>query len=129
MNRKYHLFDAQDKILGRLSSEVSRFLSGKYKVDFAPHIDGGDYVVVINSDRVAVSGNKRKDKIYYHYSGYPGGIKAISFKDQLKKDSRKIIKDAIYSMLPKNKLRDNMIKRLLIYKDDKHSHKIDVMHK
>lgn len=128
MAKGYHLFNAQGKILGRLSVEIARVLSGKSKVDFAPNVDGGDFAVVINSDGVEVSGNKKEDKIYHQFSGYPGGITSIAFKDQLKKDSREIIKDSVYGMLPKNKLRNEMMKRLLVYKDENHDHKIDVQH-
>jgi large subunit ribosomal protein L13 len=122
---KHYLFDAQGKILGRLATEIAKILRGKEKVGFARHIDGGDFAVVINSDKVKVSGKKEEGKIYHRFSGYPGGITSITFADQLKKDSRKIIQDAVYGMLPKNKLRGGMMKRLLIYKDEKHPHKID----
>ena len=122
---KYYLFDAQDKILGRLATEIAKVLRGKDKVNFSRHIDGGDFAAVINSDKVKVTGKKEKGKIYHRFSGYPGGITSITFADQLKKDSRKIIRDAVYGMLPKNKLRGGMMERLLIYKDEKHPHKID----
>lgn len=128
IDRKYHLFDAEGKTLGRLATEIAKVLRGKNKVDFTPHIDAGDLAVVINSDKVKVTGNKLDGKIYYHFSGYPGGITAIKLKDQLEKDSRKVIKDALWGMLPKNKLRDRMMTRLLIYKDDKHTHKIEITH-
>jgi len=118
MNRKYHLFNAQGKILGRLAVEIAKVLSGRNKVDFTPNVDGGDFAVITNSDEVKVTGNKTKGKIYYRFSGYPGGITEIAFKDQIKKDSRKIIKSAVYGMLPKNKLRRCMLKRLFIYKKD-----------
>jgi large subunit ribosomal protein L13 len=125
---KYHLFDAENKILGRLATEMAQVLRGKGKTDFAPHIDNGDAVIVINSDKVALSGMKAKKKTYYRFSGYPGGITAIVFEDQIKKDSTKVIWNAIYGMLPKNKLRKLMLKRLFIYKDDKYDQKIDVTH-
>ena len=128
MERKYHYFDASKKRLGRLAVEVAIELGGKRKVDYVPNIDGGDFAVVVNSDNLIVSGNKMEGKIYNHYSGYPGGIKSIKLKDQIEKDSRKAIEYAVYGMLPKNKLRKTMMKRLLIYKDDNHSHKIDVRH-
>lgn len=128
IDRKYHLFDAKGKILGRLATEISRTLTGKNKVSYAPHIDGGDFVVVINSDSVEVSGNKAEGKMYHRFSGYPGGITSISFKDQLKKDSRKLIWQALYGMLPKNSLRDRMLTRLLIYKDAEHKHTIHITH-
>ncbi len=118
MNRKYHLFNAQGKILGRLAVETAKILSGRNKVDFTPNVDGGDFVVITNADEIRVTGNKTKDKIYYRFSGYPGGISKIAFKDQIKKDSRKIIKSAVYGMLPKNRLRNCMLRRLRIYKKD-----------
>ena len=128
-DRKYHLFDAQGKVLGRLATEIAVTLSGKRKVDYAPHIDGGDFVVVINTDGLIVTGNKTNDKVYHRFSGYPGGIHSINFKDQLKKDSRKIIHQAVYNMLPKNKLRDRMLTRLRAYKGGEHEHKtIHVTH-
>ena len=125
MERKYYQFNAQGKVLGRLATEIAEVLSGKRKVDYAPNVDGGDFVVVINSDGVIVTGSKKKNKMYYRHSGYPGGLKEMTFEELLKKDSRKIIEKAVYGMLPKNKLRAEMMKRLLIYKDGEHSHKID----
>lgn len=126
--RIYHLFDANGKILGRMSTEIALILRGKNKVDFTPNVDGGDFVVVINSDKIAVTGKKMDDKIYHRFSGYPGGITSVKLKEQLAKDSRKIIEHSIYNMLAKNKLKKKMMTRLLIYKDEKHKHKIDVTH-
>jgi large subunit ribosomal protein L13 len=128
MARKYHLFNAERKILGRLAVEIAGVLSGKRKADFTPNIDGGDWAVVINADEVRVTGNKMESKIYHYFSGYPGGITSIALKDQLEKDSRKVISQAVYGMLPKNKLRDVRMKRLLIYRNDSHPHKIDISH-
>ena len=128
IQRRYHLFDAEGKILGRLATEIALILRGKNKVDFTPHIDAGDFVVVINTDKVRVTGNKASGKIYHRYSGYPGGITSITFEDQLAKDSRKIIQGAVYGMLSKNKIRNRMMTRLLIYKDAKHNHKIEITH-
>ncbi len=124
INRKYHLFDAKKENLGRMATKIATVLRGKNKVDFTPNIDGGDFAVVINTDNLQVTGNKLDGKLYHHYSGYPGGIRSVKLKDQIEKDSREVIKAAVYGMLPKNKLRDLMIKRLLTYKDDKHEHKI-----
>jgi len=124
IDRKYHLFDAKGKVLGRLSTEIARILMGKNKVAYAPHIDGGDFIVLVNTDLIEVTGNKAEDKMYYRFSGYPGGIHSISFEDQLKKDSRKVVYQALYGMLPKNKLRDRMLTRLHLYKDAKHTEKI-----
>lgn len=124
IQRKYHLFDAKSKTLGRLATEIVTVLRGKNKTDFTLNIDAGDFAVVINSDEIKVSGNKMKDKFYYYYSGYPGGMRKETLGDKMEKDSTKVIKEAVFGMLPKNKLRDVMIKRLLIYKDEKHEHKI-----
>lgn len=128
INRKYHLFDAKKETIGRMSTKIATILRGKNKVDFTPNIDAGDFVVVINSDEAKFTGAKADGKIYYRFSGYPGGITATKLADQIEKDSRKVIGHAVYRMLPKNKLRDRMIKRLLIYKDDKHNHKIEITH-
>ncbi len=117
--------DAQGKILGRLATRVATVLSGKRKVDFAPHIDGGDFVVVTNTDGIVATGRKLTQKMYHRFSGYPGGITSISLKDQIQKDSRKVIEMAVYGMLPKNKLRDRMMTRLLLYKNAEHTHAID----
>ena len=124
IDRQYHLFDAKGKVLGRLATEVARILMGKHKVTYAPHIDGGDFIVVTNADEIAVTGNKLDQKIYHRFSGYPGGIHSISLKDQMQKDSRKVFYQAVYNMLPKNKLRNRMLKRLLISKDADHKQKV-----
>ncbi len=129
MNRQYHLFDAQGKVLGRLSTEIAKVLSGRNKVDYTPHIDGGDFVVVINASQIRVTGRKLTDKIYHSFSGYPGGITAIAFQDLLAKDPRKVIQNAVYGMLPKNKLRDKMMLRLHVYGEAAHEHKnIEITH-
>jgi large subunit ribosomal protein L13 len=129
VNRKYHLFDAQGKVLGRLAAEIAETISGKGKVDYTPHIDGGDFAVVINTDGLAVTGNKREGKVYHHFSGYPGGIRSITLKDQMKRDSRKVLHSAVYGMLPKNKLRDRMLTRMLMYTGAEHGQKtIHVTH-
>lgn len=128
--RTVHLFDAQGKILGRLATELATVLSGKNKVNYVPHLDGGDSLVVINTDGIEVTGNKAHSKIYNRFSGYPGGITAISFKDQRKKDSRKLIWQAVYGMLPKNSLRDKMLTRLKLFRDAEYGKRqIDVTHK
>lgn len=124
IDRKYHLFDAKGKVLGRLATEISTVLMGKNKVSYAPHIDGGDFVVVINTDDIEVTGNKAEDKIYHRFSGYPGGIHSIAFKDQKIKDSRKLLYNAVYGMLPKNSLRDRMLTRLHLNKNGEHTEKI-----
>ncbi len=123
--RKHFLIDAQGQILGRLATRVAKVVSGKGKVNFAPHIDGGDFVVVVNTDGMVVTGKKLEDKIYHRFSGYPGGITSIRLKDQMKKDSRKVLEMAVYGMLPKNKLRDRMMTRLLFYSNAEQKHAID----
>lgn len=128
MSRKYHLFDAEGKRLGRLSTEIAKVLSGRNKVDFVPHIDGGDTVIVINAEKIQVTGNKLEDKIYHKFSGYPGGITSIALKDLLVKDATKVIKNAVYGMLPKNKLRDRMMTRLHVYIGAEHKHSVDITH-
>ena len=128
MERKYHLFDAEGKRLGRLSTEIAKVLSGRNKVDFVPHIDGGDTVIVINAEKIQVTGNKLQDKIYHRFSGYPGGITSIALKDLLVKDATKVIKNAVYGMLPKNKLRDRMMTRLHVYIGAEHKHSVDITH-
>lgn len=113
-----HTIDATDKILGRLAVEIANLLRGKHKPDFVPYLNKGDDVVVINTDKIKVTGQKLKKKIYYRHSGYPGGIKQINLEEFLKKDSREVIKKAVYGMLPKNKLRDKVIKKLKLYKKE-----------
>ncbi|HAV11058.1 MAG TPA: 50S ribosomal protein L13 [Candidatus Moranbacteria bacterium] len=128
MERKIHLFDAKGKVLGRLATEVARVLSGKNKVDYTPHVDGGDIVVVINTEKIVVTGNKMEDKIYHRFSGYPGGITSIALKDLLEKDATKVMMNAVNGMLPKNKLRDRMMTRLHPIVGSEHQYKIDVTH-
>lgn len=128
IQRKFHLFNAEGKILGRFCTEICKFLRGKHKSDFTPNIDGGDCVVVTNSDGLRFTGNKPEGKVYHQFSGYPGGITSIKLKDQMKKDSTQVVKRAVYGMLSKNKLRNRMMARLYIYKDSQHSHKIDITH-
>lgn len=126
MERKTYLFDAKGKVLGRLATQVARVLSGKNKVDFTPHIDGGDSVVILNAEKIAVTGNKMQGKIYHRFSGYPGGITSIVLKDLMKKDPAKVIMNAVNGMLPKNKLRARMMKRLHVVVGEDHQYKIDV---
>lgn len=125
MQRKYYHINAQGKVLGRLATQVAKVLSGRNKVDYTPNVDGGDFVVVTNSDGVVVTGNKRKDKKYFRHTGYPGGIKEATFEELIEKNSTKIIQSAVNGMLPKNKLRSGMMKRLLVVKNNEHNYKID----
>ena len=111
-----HQIDAKNKVLGRLAVEVANLLRGKGKPEFVPYADMGDQVTVFNTDKIKLTGKKEDQKIYYHHSGYPGGIKEIPFKKAMEKDSREVIRKAVYGMLPKNKLRDRIIKKLGLYK-------------
>ena len=117
---EYVVFDAKGKILGRLAVEIAKVLSGKNKVDYTPNIGGSDWAIVINSDQVRLSGEKARKKIYWKHSGYPGGIKSITFADLLKKDSTKVIEFAVKGMLPKNKLSRQAMKRLRVFKGAEH---------
>ncbi len=114
-----HTIDATNKILGRLAVEAANLLRGKNKSSFVPYLDTGDEVIIINTDKIKVTGQKLKQKIYYRHSGYPGGIKSIELERALEKDSCEVIRKAIYGMLPKNKLRDKFINKLKLYKKEK----------
>ncbi len=114
-----HTIDATDKILGRLAVEIANLLRGKNKPSFVPYLDQGDEVIVVNTDKIKVTGRKMKQKIYYHHSGYPGGIKETRLEEAMEKDSGQVIRRAVYGMLPKNKLRDKIIKKLKLYKGEK----------
>jgi large subunit ribosomal protein L13 len=109
--------DAKNRSIGRLATEVAHLLRGKHKTEFQPHLDTGDEVVVVNTDKIRVTGNKMKDKIYYRHSGYPGGLKEEPLEKVFERDSREVVKKAVYGMLPKNKLRKQLIKKLELYKD------------
>jgi len=118
--REWHIFDASEESFGRMSAKIAILLRGKNKVGFQPHIDNGDHIVVINTDKVKYTGNKALGKIYYSHSWFMGGLKEINLGNLIEKDSTLVIKKAVYGMLPKNKLRDQMIKRLNIYTGDSH---------
>lgn len=122
ITRKWVLVDASDHNLGRVAGTIAHYLIGKYKPTYSPHIDGGDYVVVINSDQLKVAGNKETDKVYYRHSGYPGGISSATLKEVREKDSTRIIIEAVKGMLPKNKLVDGRLARLKIYTGNEHAH-------
>lgn len=122
ISRKWYLIDASAAPLGRISTIVANLLTGKGKPSYTPHIDGGDYVVIINTDNIVMTGNKVNNKMYYRHTGYPGGIKETSAKAQLEKDSTKIVKASIKGMLPANKLREERLSRLKVYKSSEHKH-------
>jgi len=119
--REWHLIDLSEKTLGRVCSQIAQILIGKHKVAFSYHRDDGDYVVAINSENIKVTGKKLKDKIYHHYSNYPGGLKSLTLKELLAKDSRKVIYLGVSNMLPKNRLRKTRLSRLKIFKDTNHT--------
>lgn len=122
IKRDWHLIDVKDKILGRITPEIVHFLIGKHKPQYAPYLDGGDYVVIINAKKVTVTGKKEDNKIYSQYSGYPSGLKSISFKKLLEKSPKEVITRAVTGMLPKNKLRKKRLARLYIFSDENHSY-------
>ncbi len=124
--RKYFLFDCDNFILGRMAAHIAFILQGKQKSDYSPNGDNGDFAVVINSDKIRTTGNKKEKKIYHSFSGYPGGITSRTLKDKMEIDSRQVIIKSVYGMLPKNKLRDRMMKRLLVFKDSKHNLKVNI---
>ncbi len=122
IKRSWHQLDVKGQVLGRISTKIVFFLQGKNKPYFTTHLDCGDFVVITNTDKIAVTGRKAKDKIYYHHTNYPSGLRSIPFEDLLKKDSRKIIYRAVKNMLPKNKLRDQRLRRLKLFKGAKHTY-------
>ncbi|QJC28403.1 50S ribosomal protein L13 [Enterobacteriaceae endosymbiont of Plateumaris braccata] len=119
---KWYLIDAKKKILGRLASAIAYYLMGKHKITYSPHIDCGDYITVINAEKIQVTGNKRKNKIYYKHSGYAGGIKKISLNELINNYPNRVIKNAVKGMLPKNKIGYLILNRLKIYSGKKHKH-------
>lgn len=122
VTRKWYLLDASDTPLGRLATNAASLLLGKHKAGQSPHIDGGDYVVVINSNDLVVTGNKTLGKIYSRHSGYPGGLRQKTLKDLSAENSTEVIRRAVRGMLPVNKLRKNRLNRLKIYPDSEHKH-------
>ena len=119
-NRKWYLIDAKDKTLGRLATKIATILRGKNKIDFAPHVDNGDYVVVLNAANIHVSGTKLEDKMYYTHSGYMGGLKITNLQDLNTKKPGKALELAVAGMLPKNKLRKDMLSRLKLQLGETH---------
>lgn len=122
VTRRWVLIDAKDAPLGRVATEIAKYLIGKYKPTYTPHIDGGDYVVVINAKEVKVTGDKEEGKIYYRHSGFPGGIKDASLKEVREKFPERIIESAVKGMLPKNKLSPERMQRLRVFPGSDHAH-------
>jgi len=123
IKKKWWLIDAQGKILGRLATETSIILRGKNKVEYAPFLDSGDFVIIINAEKIKVTGDKLEQKKYYSHSGYPGGIKEITLKDLLDKKPEDVIRKAVWGMIPKNKLGRAVYKKLKVYSGPNHPHK------
>ena len=122
ITHQWHVIDAEDVVLGRLAVEAATLLRGKHKPTFAPHVDGGDFVIIVNAKKVALSGNKRADKPVYRHSGYPGGLKQIAYGDLLEKDAAKAIEKSVRGMLPKNRLGNQIIRKLKVYAGPDHPH-------
>jgi len=122
VKRKYYLVDAEGKVLGRLATKIALLLSGKRKKDHTPHVDNGDFVVVVNAAKVAVTGLKAQQKLYTNYSGYPGGLKTKNLETLLETKPAEVIRRAVKGMLPKNKLGSRMIVRLKVYAGSEHPH-------
>ena len=122
VDRKWYVVDATNLPLGRLASEIAQLLRGKHKPTYAPHADMGDYIVVVNCEKVAITSNKSRDKIYYRHSGYPGGLTEESFDRLMERRPEQIIERAVRGMLPKNRLGRQMIKKLKVYAGGDHPH-------
>ncbi len=118
----WYLVDATDKTLGRLSTQIAIRLQGKHKPEYTPHVDTGDYIVVVNAEKVRVSGKKSTDKIYHHHTGYPGGIKSVTFEQMMRKTPERVIEKAVKGMMPRNKLSRAMLSKLKVYAGNDHLH-------
>ena len=122
VERKWYLIDADGEILGRMATKIADILRGKNKPEYTPNVDTGDFVVVINAEKVVVTGNKETDKIYYHHTGFPGGLKSASVKELREKAPEKLIEKAVKGMLPHNTLGDEQFQKLKVYAGSQHPH-------
>ena len=122
IEQEWFLVNAEGKTLGRLASEIAQVLRGKHKPIYTPHLDCGDFVIVVNAEKVRVTGRKLDQKMYYHHTGYPGGIKSISLRNQLQKHPERVLQAAVRGMLPRNRLGRKMLKKLKVYAGDSHPH-------
>ncbi|MDQ6979139.1 MAG: 50S ribosomal protein L13 [Mariprofundaceae bacterium] len=122
IERKWHIVDAQDLILGRLATEVARILRGKHRPEFSTYADCGDHVIVINAEKIKVTGKKETDKIYYHHTGHPGGLKSITLEKQRAEYPERVIESAVRGMMPKTPLGRSMLKKLKVYAGEDHPH-------
>ncbi|PIZ27149.1 MAG: 50S ribosomal protein L13 [Chloroflexi bacterium CG_4_10_14_0_8_um_filter_46_9] len=126
IKREWQVFDASGQVLGRLASQVAKLLMGKHKSIYTPHLDTGDYVMVLNAAKVEVSGKKANQKIYYRHSGYPGGLKEITFRELFSKYPTRVVEAAVKGMLPKSRLGRAMFKKLRVYAGSEHPHHAQV---
>lgn len=122
IKREWHLIDAKDKVLGRIATEIARRLRGKHKPEYTPHIDTGDYLVVINAEKIRVTGRKASQKVYYRHSGYPGGLKSITFEKLILRAPHRAIELAVKGMLPRGPLGRAMFRKLHVYSGPQHKH-------
>ena len=122
VKREWFVVDASDKVLGRLASEIAHRLRGKHKPEYTPHVDTGDYIVVVNAEKIAVTGNKANAKKYYRHTGYPGGIKETSYREMIENHPERVIEKAVKGMLPRNKLGRAMFSKLKVYAGENHRH-------
>lgn len=122
VERKWYILDATNKPLGRLATEAARLLRGKHKPIFTPHIDTGDHVIVINAEKVVLTGNKLQQKKYYRHSGFPGGIKAIDYESLMNSKPEKVIEKAVKGMIPHNRLGRQVMKKIRVYRGEEHPH-------
>jgi len=122
IQRNWYVIDATDVVLGRLASHVATLLRGKHKPTFAPHVDGGDFVIIINADKVALTGNKREQKMAYNHSGYPGGLRAVAYSDLLENNPERAVEKAVRGMLPKSTLGRQQLGKLKVYRGSEHPH-------
>jgi len=122
ISREWVVMDAADQVLGRLATEVARILRGKHKPDFTPHLDTGDFVVIVNAERVHLTGAKLDDKVYYRHSGRPGSLKSETARERLDKHPERVIQAAVWGMLPKNRLGRKLLRKLKVYSGPEHPH-------
>ncbi len=122
VERKWYVVDASGKVLGRMASQIATYLRGKHKPQFTPNVDTGDFIVVINAEKVRLTGKKLDQKVYYHHTGYPGGLKAETARIRLQRKPEQVIIDAVKGMLPKNRLGRKMLKKLKVYSGSEHPH-------
>lgn len=122
IERKWYVVDAKDEVLGRLASRVASYIRGKHKPIFTPNVDTGDFIIVVNAEKIRVTGNKLVDKVYQHHTGYIGNLKEKALRDRMLTEPEKVIEDAVWGMLPKNRLGRAMIKKLKVYRGSEHGH-------